>query len=105
MPETRLETSDILILSGVSCLILCVLVRTMRILSYLALLALVIISLAACGTGTLLSNVGPATLELHPTGQGENVKISYTLGRDAKVSVFLQDAAGARYTLRDNEPR
>ncbi len=61
--------------------------------------------LAACGPGTLLTNVGPTSLELHPTGHGETVKINYTLGRDAKVSVFLQDAAGTRYTLRDNELR
>jgi hypothetical protein len=61
--------------------------------------------LAACGSSALLSDVGPATLELRPTGRGESVKIAYTVGRDAKVSVSLSDAAGKRYVLRQDERR
>ncbi len=72
-----------------------------------SLLCLVVLApmMTSCGSGALLSEVGPAALELHPTGHGESVKINYMIGRDAKVSVFLQDAAGARYTLRENEAR
>ncbi|MFN8504412.1 hypothetical protein [Kouleothrix sp.] len=77
----------------------------MRLLRTLACLALLASLLASCGSTTLLSNVGPATLELRPTGNGENVQISYTIGKPARVSVYLQDAAGTRYTLRDSEPR
>ncbi len=78
----------------------------MRLLQTLALLALLSAALAACGTsGALLSGVGPAELELRPTGQGETAKIAYTIGKPARVSVFLDDAAGTRYTLRANEPR
>lgn len=78
----------------------------MRLLQTLALLALLSVALAGCGsTGALLSGVGPAELELRPTGQGETAKIAYTIGQPARVSVFLDDAAGTRYTLRANEPR
>lgn len=76
--------------------------RRFRILACFALLSALLVS---CGTTTLLANVGPAALELHPTGQGENVKITYTIGRAARVSVFLEDAAGVRYVLRADEPR
>jgi hypothetical protein len=77
----------------------------MRLFRILACVAILTTALASCASGTLLSGVGPAALELRPTGQGETVKINYTIGRDAKVSVFLQDAAGTRYTLRENEAR
>lgn len=77
----------------------------MRNVRFLICLALLPLALAGCGTSPLLANVGPTALELRPTGRGENVKISYTIGRDATVSVFLQDAAGQRYTLRENEAR
>lgn len=76
--------------------------RVLRILTGLLLLALV---LPSCGTSTLLANVGPSALELRPSGRGESVKISYTIGKPARVSVLLQDAAGTRYTLRADEPR
>ena len=77
----------------------------MRLFSILLCLTLLVSALASCGSAALLSNVGPATVELRPTGHGESAKINYTIGRDAKVSVFLQDATGARYTLRENEAR
>ena len=77
----------------------------MRLLRILACLAVLATTLASCGSSVLLSNVGPAAVELRPTGHGEHVDISYLIGQKAKVSVFLQDAAGARYTLREGEPR
>lgn len=79
--------------------------RTLRFVSVLVILLLLSGALAACGTNTVLSDVGPASVELRPTGNGEHASIHYTIGRDAKVSVFLQDAAGTRYTLRENELR
>jgi hypothetical protein len=71
------------------------------------LICLILISgaLAACGSSQLLSNVGPATAELRPSGAGEHVDISYTIGQQAKVAVYLQAADGARYSLRDGEQR
>jgi hypothetical protein len=63
------------------------------------------LSLAACGSNQLLSNVGPATAELRPSGAGEHIDISYTIGQQAKVAVYLQAADGARYSLRDGELR
>jgi hypothetical protein len=68
-------------------------------------LALLTITLAACGSSRLLSDVGPPALELRPTGNGEHVDLSYTIGQPADVSIYLHDSSGTRYTLRENEPR
>jgi hypothetical protein len=77
--------------------------RLFRILICFALLAAV---LAGCGSAALLSGVGPAAVELQPTGNGEHVDISYTIGQPAKVSIYLADAQGTRFpALRDNEAR
>lgn len=62
-------------------------------------------ALAACGAQPLLGDVALSAPTLAPTGAGETVSLSYTLGRDATVSVYLQDAAGARFVLRQDEPR
>lgn len=61
--------------------------------------------LSACSIQPLLDSVSVSNDVLHPTGQGESININYKIGRDARVSVFLEDAAGKRYTLRDNETR
>jgi hypothetical protein len=78
---------------------------TMRLLRIVLCLVLLAGTIAACGTSQLLANVGPATAELRPSGKGEHVDISYTIGQPAKVVVYLQAAGGARYTLRDGEQR
>src|SRR6476659_10795849 len=77
----------------------------MRLFRILICIGLIIGTLAACGTNQLLANVGPATAELRPSGAGEHVDISYTIGQPAKVAIYLQAAGGARYTLRDGEQR
>jgi hypothetical protein len=77
----------------------------MRVFRILICFALLLGVLAGCGTGQLLSDVGPQLLELQSTGNGEHVDISYTIGQPAKVSVYIEDSAGARYALRENEPR
>jgi hypothetical protein len=71
----------------------------------LAVLAVALTGLVGCGSSPLLSNVGPLTSELRPNGNGDHVDISYTIGQQAKVSVYLQGVQGARYTLRDSETR
>jgi hypothetical protein len=62
-------------------------------------------TLAACGTGQLLANVGPAAAELRPSGKGEHVDISYTVGQESTVAIYLQAADGTRYNLREGELR
>lgn len=76
----------------------------MRLFRFLAAIValLALITLAGCGTNTLLSGVGVSSGVLHP---GEQVNISYLIGRPSRVSIYLQDAKGARYTLRDHEQR
>jgi len=77
----------------------------MRLFRLLIGLVLLASALAACGTSQLLANVGPATAELRPSGKGEHVDISYTVGQPAKVAIYLQAADGARYNLRAGERR
>jgi hypothetical protein len=77
----------------------------MRIFRTLICLILLVGTLAACGTSQLLGNVGPAIAELRPSGKGEHVDISYTIGQPAKVAIYLQAAGGTRYTLREGEQR
>jgi hypothetical protein len=77
----------------------------MRIFRCILPLAILALSLAGCGSSQLLSNVGPAAAELRPSGNGEHVDISYTIGRKATVAIYLQDSGGARYTLRESEQR
>src|SRR5215213_5964019 len=78
---------------------------TMRLFRILICLVLLVGALAGCGASQLLTNVGPATAELRPSGKGEHVDISYTIGQPAKVAIYLQAADGARYTLREGEQR
>src|SRR5437870_10583532 len=80
-------------------------VKIMRVFRILICLVLLVATLAACGASQLLANVGPATAELRPSGKGEHVDISYTIGQPAKVTVYLQAQGGARYTLRAGEQR
>ena len=79
--------------------------KSMRVFRNLICLVLLLGTLAGCGSSQLLSNVGPAAAELRPSGKGEHVDISYTIGRKARVAIYLQNAAGARYSLREDEQR
>src|SRR5690606_37454954 len=76
-----------------------------RFLAKLLVLPAALLALAACGPRPLLGEVTLSAPELHATGAGETVRISYAIGRPASVTVYLEDAAGARYVLRQDEPR
>ncbi len=70
------------------------------------LLALWLGLLAGCGvTRPLLSDVQAEPALLEPTGAGETTTISYRIGRDATVDIFLEGADGQRYDLRRNAAR
>jgi hypothetical protein len=64
-----------------------------------------VVSLSGCSIQPLLDRVIVSQEVLRPSGNGESLAISYRLGRDANVSVYLQDEAGQRYALRENQPR
>src|SRR5512143_660384 len=64
-----------------------------------------LVPLASCGSSQTLSNVGLSQPVLRPSGNGESVAISYTVGRPASVSIYVEDAQGKRYTLRDSQSR
>lgn len=62
--------------------------------------------LASCGVARpLLSDVQAMPALLQPSGAGETTTISYRIGRDATVDIFLEGADGQRYDLRRNAPR
>ena len=61
--------------------------------------------LTGCSTTPLLSTVAISAPSLSPSGAGESVNVSYTIGKTASVSVELVDANGVRYLLRDNVER
>jgi hypothetical protein len=78
----------------------------MRLIRLVLPFALLAAALAGCGAGgPLLAGVALSAPTLQPTGNGEHVDVSYQVGRPAKITIYLQDAAGTRYTLRDGEPR
>ena len=64
-------------------------------------IALCALVLAGCSTAPLLSAVGVSAASLSPTGNGESVNVSYTIGQNATVTVELVDAKGTRFLLRD----
>jgi hypothetical protein len=80
--------------------ILCFLVRAIGMIG----VALVLI---ACGQRETLSNVHTSTDVITPNGDGvdDSLTLSYSIGTPATISVFLEDQAGKRYTLRDKQPR
>ncbi len=71
---------------------------------FLMMLGLV---LSACSSGALLSNVTLNPDGISPFAGSPNLAttIHYTVGRDAFVSIYLLDAAGARHDFRAAQPR
>ena len=71
----------------------------------IAMLVLLALWLPGCSTTPLLSEVTVSEPLLQPSPSGTTVTISYRVGRDAHVSVFVEDAGGTRYALREHERR
>lgn len=65
---------------------------------------LILSSLTACGSTTLLTNTTPTTLVLDRDA-GAGVNFSYRLGKPAKVWVVLQNAQGQQFPLREAQAR
>lgn len=61
--------------------------------------------LTACGGGPLLGEVTASATEYAPTATDQPLSVSYILGRDATVDVYVLDGAGQRYMLREGQPR
>ncbi len=69
--------------------------------------ALVAMLALACAPSPLLVGVGPAQMTVSPNGDGldDEAFVSYGLTREARLSAWLEDAAGQRYLLRSDELR
>ncbi len=65
---------------------------------------LLLVFLTSCGQQTPLSNVAASAPVITPNGDGkdDSLTIDYLIGQRSRVSIYLQDAAGKRYGLRDN---
>ncbi|NTW03189.1 MAG: hypothetical protein HGA19_18250, partial [Oscillochloris sp.] len=70
----------------------------------LTLLAFALL-LAACSGGPVLGTVEASTTNYAPAETTQPLAISYVIGRDATVDVYLLDPAGTRYDLRRSQPR
>ena len=72
------------------------------------LIGLIAAPLSACNRGAgPLSQVTVSPSVISPNGDGieDLAKISYKISETARVSIYLTDAAGKRYTLRENVER
>ena len=67
----------------------------------------VLLVLSACGPRPLLSKVSFAPDLISPNGDGaaDATKISYELGRNASVSIYLTPSDGQRHYFRQDQPR
>lgn len=78
------------------------LLRALVLLPALAALAMLLIG---CGGGPLLGDVSASAVTYAPAETERPLTISYTIGRDSTVDIFVLDAAGTRYDLRTAQPR
>ena len=81
--------------------------RLLQATIWLACLLTLAFALTGCSGNTLLASATfqPATITPNGDGQADATQIDYALNRDAKISIFLQDAAGKRYYFRQGQPR
>jgi hypothetical protein len=79
--------------------------RPLLLVCLLVISCWLVVTLSGCSIQPLLDGVQASQEVLRPSGNGESLAISYQLGRDSTVSVYLQDEAGTRYPLRENQPR
>jgi hypothetical protein len=81
-----------------------VITLTRALLLGLALLASALL-LVACSSGPALDAVSASAGSFAPSEMDRPLTISYVIGRDATVDVYLLDTGGARYDLRHAQPR
>lgn len=79
--------------------------RIYRIWTLLLALCLAAPTLGGCAQQSTLEHITLSPTVLQPSGKGETVDISYTIGRPTKIWVYLQDERGTRYTLRQGDQR
>lgn len=79
---------------------LCQSFARLRALALAALLLTTALLLAACSTGPLLSEVTASDAVFAPAEADAPLTISYAVGRNASVDIYLLAADGARYDLR-----
>lgn len=77
-------------------------VRALLLLVALAAGALLLIG---CSGGPLLGEVAASAESFAPVESDTPLTISYAVGRDAEVDVYVLDSAGTRYDLRRAQPR
>ena len=73
----------------------------------LSVFAIVLLALAACGPGELLSNTSfaPDTISPNADGATDATRIHYELGRNATVSIYFESGDGQRHYFRKAQPR
>lgn len=81
--------------------------KPLSMATWLACVLIVIASVTGCGSNSLLTvaSFKPATISPNGDGRADVTQIDYVLNRDARVSIYLQDASGQRYYFRQNQRR
>ncbi|HEX6288017.1 MAG TPA: gliding motility-associated C-terminal domain-containing protein [Herpetosiphonaceae bacterium] len=81
--------------------------NTLRLLIKIFGVTCIVLVLSACAQREVLSNVSTSTNVITPNGDGvdDALTINYSIGVPATISVSLEDQAGQRYVLRDNQRR
>lgn len=74
------------------------------VIAFIALTAAALV-IGACGGGSLLGDVTLSADTFNPTEAAAPLTISYTIGRNATVDIYVLDANGTRYDLRRAHPR
>lgn len=77
----------------------------LRALALLLALAAGALLLIACAGGPLLGDVSASASSYAPAETERPLTISYIVGRDATADIYVLDAAGTRYALRNAQPR
>jgi hypothetical protein len=68
-------------------------------------LVFVALLLTGCSSGPLLGEVTASAVSYAPVEATRPLTISYAVGRDATVTIYVRDGAGTRYNLRQAQVR
>lgn len=76
-----------------------------RALTVALLMLATALLLIGCASGPLLGEVTASAASLNPAEAAAPLSVSYSVGRDATVDIYVLDGAGTRYDLRRAQPR
>jgi hypothetical protein len=84
-----------------------ILSRPLQLAAVLGSALLILVTLTGCSSNSLLASASfqPATITPDGDGQNDATQINYTLNRNARISIYLQDASSQRFYFRRDQAR